>query len=76
MRALAERVSTNRSLMLCTFEDRNTVQDQVATTSAKLQIAEGALSAAVDQVKKYSSSVLMAEVTEHTLMNSNFQKYI
>lgn len=49
-------VSTNRLIVHRLVEDLNIVQDQLATMSAKCQIAEKALKAAFPQSKQYIKS--------------------
>lgn len=62
MCAVKEQAPTESSLMLSTFEDRNNVHDEMATTSAKLQIAEELLTAAFDHLKKYSGTGQRAQI--------------
>lgn len=76
MRVFEEQVSTDGFLMHSTAEDCKSMQDQLATTSEKLQIEEKALPAEFDQQKLESSRVQMADVTVQTQLKSNLQNYI
>lgn len=61
MRALEERVSADRSLIISTLGDCNHSQIQLSRTLAKLHFCVGALTAAFDQPKKSSVSVQMCK---------------
>lgn len=75
MHALEERASTDRVLMLSTFEYRNSEQVRIGTASTKLHAGEGALRARVDQLNKYSGSARMVEIYLQAQMKSNLQNY-
>lgn len=73
---LKERASNDRSLMLSAVEDKGSVPEQLVTTSAKVQIAEGVINAAFYQLKKYSRTMRMATVAVTTWVKANLQNYV
>lgn len=62
--------------MLCAVEYDKSTPDQLTTTSAKLQIEEGALTAAFDELQEYSGSLQMPEATVQAQVKSNLHNYI
>lgn len=76
MCAVEEQESTDPSLRLSAVEDLNSGQDQLATTSAKLQTGKGLLAVYFDQLKDFFGSLKIAEVAVQLLMKFNLQNCI
>lgn len=76
MRVLDERVLTDRSLIHSAVEDHNSIQEQLATTSAELQIAEEVLTAGLDQLEQCYNYMQLDEIGLQARTKYNLQNCI
>lgn len=65
-----------RSAKCSPIVNQKGVQRELVTTSAKLQVAKGALTAALDHFKRHSSTLCVAEAAVQERIKSNLLNYI
>lgn len=76
LRLLEGRASANSSAMDSSIENRNCVRDDLATASAKLQVAKGAFNDNFDHYNRHCSIVCLAEAPVQERLKSSLWNYI